>query len=386
MSNRLPRELLDIIVSELRTDIPNLRACALSFRAMVLSAQTQIFYKVILHQPAASSGIKRSHFQKLSRVLESSPHIAPLIKDLQIVDDGPHPVLSEWRTLSGMLPLFVLKRISIRCTKAPLDWDRIHREFKASLQGVFASPRLEDIQLQGVLISAPQECALFHIFMNAHADLQHLSFSYKHRKSDESSLLIPPVWAPKLRSLVIDTSHVKGLLRGLCSPAMDYSRLRTLELLFAIKDRNVLEHLKIGYPGSNGNTDAGLNGLRFLPNLRTIHFHRLDRPHELVKCLRYCAANASLEKIVLGVFLHKAVYFPKSDWMALATASKDLNKTVQVFLGEFGPKDLWPQWLESNFFRCLEAAGEALAIPSSGLTIERSTSLNYVPLAEINDG
>jgi hypothetical protein len=75
---------------------------------------------------------------------------------------------------------------------------------------------------------------------------------------------------------------------------------------------------------------------------------------------------------VLGVFLHKAVYFPKSDWMALATASKDLNKTVQVFLGEFGPKDLWPQWLESNFFRCLEAAGEALAIPSSGLTIERS--------------
>jgi hypothetical protein len=218
---------------------------------------------VILHQPAASSGIKRSHFQKLSRVLESSPHIAPLIKDLQIVDDGPHPVLSEWRTLSGMLPLFVLKRISIRCTKAPLDWDRIHREFKASLQGVFASPRLEDIQLQGVLISAPQECALFHIFMNAHADLQHLSFSYKHRKSDESSLLIPPVWAPKLRSLVIDTSHVKGLLRGLCSPAMDYSRLRTLvlsgftdsdikELLFAIKDRNVLEHLKIGYPGSNG--------------------------------------------------------------------------------------------------------------------------------------
>jgi hypothetical protein len=268
MSSRLPRELFDIIVDELRADIPSLLACAQSFRAMVPSAQAQLFYKVVLHQPAPSNnGRKRpSHCQKLSGLLESSPHLASLIKDLRIVDDDP--LLSTWvvneaRTLARVLPLLDLKRISVRCTTASLDWDSMHRGLKTSLQSVFAFPRLESIQLHGILISAPPECALFHIFMDSHVNLQHLSFSYRLRRHRDRSLFVPPVWEPKLRSLVIDANHVIDLLHGLSSSAMDYSRLRTLtlsgfidseinELLAAIKDCNVLEDLNICYPDSGG--------------------------------------------------------------------------------------------------------------------------------------
>ncbi|KAJ6557970.1 hypothetical protein B0H19DRAFT_124792 [Mycena capillaripes] len=260
--DRLPRELLDIITDELRTDVPSLRACALSLRDIVPSVQTHLFFKVVLHQPESRTK-KNSQCQKFSRLLESSPHLASLVKDFRIIDDEPRFPLAEWRTLSGMLRLFDLKRISIRCTAACLDWDRLHRDFKASLQGVFTSPRLEAIQLHGILISAPPESVLFHIFMGSHANLQHLSVSCQIRKPDHRSRSVPPVWEPKLRSLVVGATHTLDLSHGLFSSTMDGSRLRTLtlssfknseinEFLIAITPRNVLEDLNIHYLDSIG--------------------------------------------------------------------------------------------------------------------------------------
>ncbi|KAJ6558004.1 hypothetical protein B0H19DRAFT_125549 [Mycena capillaripes] len=400
-----PQELLDIIVSELHTDVSSLRACALSFRAMVSSTQTHLFYTVALNQPSPPSASRiqrRSDCQKLSKILESAPHLASLIKDLRIVDDDPVRstwVLTEWRTLSAMLSLFDLKRISVRCASASLDWDRLHQQLKVSLQAVFASPRLEAIQLHGVLLSAPEECALFHIFKDAQPSLQHLSFSYKLRGHSERPLLIPPVWTPKLRSLVIDADQVIDLLHSLSSPAMDYSRLRTLtlcgfneseisELLLAIKDRNVLEDLHIYYPASVEHADpyGGPDGLKYLTNLRTIHFRVYCTliPLELATLVGSCAANTALETIVLEAFVHNAAYYPDSDWVALAAATQELNKPVEVFLGEFGVEDPRPARLEVCFNMCFKAAKQAMAMTSSGLTIKRSTS--YVALAEIYDG
>ncbi|KAJ7918491.1 hypothetical protein B0H13DRAFT_293237 [Mycena leptocephala] len=205
--------------------------------------------------------------------LDSWNHPPTLLLSSRICESSTTiPLLSTWvvneaRTLARVLPLLDLKRISVRCTTASLDWDSMHRGLKTSLQSVFASPRLESIQLHGMLISAPPECALFHIFMDSHANLQHLSFSYRLRRHRDRSLFVPPVWEPKLRSLVIDANHVIDILHGLSSSAMDYSRLRTLtlsgfidseigELLTAIKGRNVLEDLNIYYPNSE-NSDTG---------------------------------------------------------------------------------------------------------------------------------
>ncbi|KAJ7666005.1 hypothetical protein DFH06DRAFT_1295200 [Mycena polygramma] len=402
---RFPQELLDIVVSELDNDTPSLRACALTCRDLVSLAQTRLFYKVALHQaaPSESHVKKRSQCQKLSRILDISPHLASLIKDLRIVEEDRRRatwVSTEWRALSAVLSLLDLRRISIRCAEMALDWDRLHRQLKASLQAVFSSPRIEAVQLHGILISAPQECPLFHIFANCNASLQHLSFSYRLRKFFERSLVIPPVWRPKLRSLVIDADpqNVVDILDGLSSPATDYSRLRTLtlsgfssaaigKLLVSMKDRNVLEDLGVHHPHWMENTDAGVHGLQLLPNLRTVHLHVYCTlvHEELATLVRSCAANTGLEKIVLDVFVHNAAScYSVSDWTALAIAARDLNKRVEVFLGqEFGIKDPRPGRLELCFDECMKRAAEALAVPSSGLTIQRSTS--YVPLVEIYD-
>jgi hypothetical protein len=122
------------------------------------------------------------------------------------------------------------------------------------------------------------------------------------------------------------------------------------------------------------NSDTGLVGLKFLTNLRTIHFRTFCSflPHELETVVRSCAENASLEKVVLELFVHNAHYYQESDWTALAMAAKDLNKPVEVLLGEFGAKDPRPWRLEVCIAGCFTAAEEALAIPSSGLTIAQS--------------
>ncbi|KAF7360246.1 hypothetical protein MVEN_00753400 [Mycena venus] len=395
MSTGLPRELLDIIIDDLRTDGPSLRACALSFRAMVPFAQSRLFYKVVLGhaQKSLESVTQRTPCEKLSRLLESSPHLASFIRDLRIVDNDPRLdpwVLSEARTLSRILPLFDLKRISVRCKREALDWDKMHRELKTSLLRIFASPRLEAIQLHGLLLSAPPECPLFHVFKDSQPNLQHLSFSYRLRDKRRRSLSPPPVWAPKLCSLVIDADYAVDLLDGFSSAAMDYSRLRTLilsgfsfsemnKVLYAMKDRNVLEHLSIVDSGSENTSEANLDGLRFLTNLRTIRY-RLYLVFEFMTLLGHLAANAPLEKIVFEVFVHNAVYNSISDWTALALATKALSKPVKVLLGEYGVRDPRPGRLAFCLNECFERSKEALAT-SSRLTITEATS--YVPLSEM---
>ncbi|KAJ7126341.1 hypothetical protein C8R44DRAFT_851793 [Mycena epipterygia] len=413
LSPTLAQELLDIIIDELHTDIPTLKACALSSRAMVASAQIRLFHKVVLGPPAAPSGNgikKRTDCQKLLRLLELSPHLSSLIKDLCILDDDP--LVESWilragRTLSALLPLLHLKRISIRCRTAYLDWNHIPRGLKASLEGVLASPSLQSVQLHGVL-SDPPECPLFHIFKDSHT-LEHLSFSYIQKLEGEfaralqldpphsSGLVAPPVWAPKIRSLVIDkmNDHHIHLLRALLSSAVDYSRLSQLtfsefteaevnEVLSAVQDRNVVEHLGIWYRYSHSFT-AGLPSLQYLGNLRTIQLNlkAMHVPEELAAIVRVCATNASLEKIVMQVCVYQAISYPTSDWMALAIAAKNAGKIVQIFLGEFFI--LQDRSKFDGFARdCLDNAEAALAIPSSGLTITAATS--HVHLVDMYDG
>ncbi|KAJ7126279.1 hypothetical protein C8R44DRAFT_874644 [Mycena epipterygia] len=417
-SLNLAQELLDIIIDELHTDIPTLKACALSSRAMVASAQIHLFHKVILGPPAAPSGngIKKlTHCQKLLRLLESSPHLSPLIQDLRILDDDL--LVDSWifragRTLSALLPLLHLKRISIRCRAAYLDWNRIPRGLRASLEGVLASPGLLSVQLHGVLYDPP-ECPLFRIFKDSHT-LEHLSFSYMQKLEGEfaralqldpphsSRLVTPSVWAPKIRSLVIDkmNDHHIHLLRALSSSAVDYSRLSQLtfsefteaevnEVLSAVQDRNVVEHLDIWYQYNHSFT-VGLPGLQFLGNLRTIQLNlkAMHVPEELAAIVRVCGINPSLEKIVMQVCAYQAISYSASDWTALAIAAKDTDKLVHIFLNKSilqSPSVIRDPSKFDGFVRdCLNRAGAALAIPSSGLTITPATS--PVRLVNIYDG
>ncbi|KAJ6472651.1 hypothetical protein DFH09DRAFT_1293959 [Mycena vulgaris] len=386
MATSFPQELIDLVVDELHTDISSLRACSLSFRAMVASARIHLFSIVVLGPPAAPSGSgikKHSDCQKFSKLLESAPHLAALVKDLRIVDDDP--LFKSWmlnggRALAALLPLFDLTRISVQCRPMSLDWDHMHRTLKVAFLDVLSSPHIQSVSLHGIIISAPPECPLFHLFKNTRA-VTHISLSYHLRANAGRSPIIPPVWKPKLQSLFIGTNDFVNLLPALSSSALDYSQLRDLtltgfsesevnEVLIALKERNVVEELTVIYPVDN-DVGAGLHGIQFLTSLHTVRFrtHCTLVHEELAATVRYCALNASLDTITLEVWVHNAAYCLESDWTALAIAAKEGKKPVEVLLGEFGKADVRPRRLAICAEACLARAEEALAIPSSGLTL-----------------
>ncbi|KAF8529406.1 hypothetical protein JB92DRAFT_2696447, partial [Gautieria morchelliformis] len=72
----LPGELIDQVIDHLHDDSPSLRACCITCRAWAPSARFHIFHDIIV--PSA----KRAN--ALAAILETSPHISPLVRSLTI--------------------------------------------------------------------------------------------------------------------------------------------------------------------------------------------------------------------------------------------------------------------------------------------------------------
>ncbi|KAJ7832841.1 hypothetical protein B0H14DRAFT_2309282, partial [Mycena olivaceomarginata] len=84
-----PQELVDIVVNNLQDDTPSLKACSLTAHTFVPSARIHIFKRIEIMPPNDNPGSKeppsRSPCQKLLKMLNSSPHIAPFVEELSIV-------------------------------------------------------------------------------------------------------------------------------------------------------------------------------------------------------------------------------------------------------------------------------------------------------------
>ncbi|KAJ6628006.1 hypothetical protein B0H10DRAFT_321069 [Mycena sp. CBHHK59/15] len=316
MPNTFPQELIDVVVDELHADMASLAACALSFRTMVASAQMHLFYKVTLAPPPAASkgGLKKaSQCQRLAKILSSSPHLIPLIKDLRIIDDDPNSeswMVNSARSLSTILPLLTLKRISIRCALGSVDWDHMPRALKAPLQNIFKSPGLQSIQLHGIFLTEPRSSPLYLIFGDA-SDLRELSFSYETRKRVNPNVG-PSDWQPKLTSLAITSNNTEDLILTLLNPKIYFSCLRTLclaslldpeinQLLTAIQDRSAIESLTIFYSHDWVFT-SGLSALRSMKSLRSLRICTNTIRDGMVAVIRDdCAPNVSLEHITIEI-------------------------------------------------------------------------------------
>jgi hypothetical protein len=238
----LSQELVDTILDILHNDIPSLKSCSLAARAFVISARKHIFKKIEIISSSDTS-------QRFYEFLCSSPHIAPLVKDLCIVSVlekfpetcaylDPSGNYMSGRTLSLILPLLTeLKRISVvesgdviqTRAKFSRSWSKMDQPLQSALANVFSSPRLEAVHLRGLVLESP--CHLLSLFSEAAAlkemSLSRLYFTQgegRHEPWPESQL-----WHPKLRSLLLNTPSF-NLCQYLVNPQIDLTHVRTLRL------------------------------------------------------------------------------------------------------------------------------------------------------------
>jgi hypothetical protein len=253
----LPQELVDMILDNIRDDIPSLESCSLVARAFVASTRKHIFKKT----EVLSSSDACQRFYKL---LSSSPHIALLVKDLCIVSVFPEtPVNADsyggymaGRTLSLILPLLDLTRISIVENGSThhsgmaynRSWDKMEQTLKSALASVFSSPRLEAVHLRGLVLESPRQ--LLSLFSKATA-LKELSLSRlyftqhwsRHERWPESQL-----WHPKLRSLLVNDFYTGGFSQYFVHPQIDLTSVRTLTMATHLR-KQIIRATNRGLPG-----------------------------------------------------------------------------------------------------------------------------------------
>ncbi|KAF8206413.1 hypothetical protein K438DRAFT_1817158 [Mycena galopus ATCC 62051] len=243
----LPQELVDMVVNNIRDDIPALKCCSLAARTFVGSARIHIFRKIQINPPEDPP---LSSCEKLYQFLSSSPHIAPLVEDLCIVLVGSKASISmqehhvSWimadRTLSLVLPLLELKRISLVENAPPdwnsggkysMNWNKMEQPLKSALASVFSSPNLEAVHLRGIMIESP--CQLLSLFSEATAleeiSLSRLYFTQRRQDQLERWPESQP-WRPQLRSLLAHDFDNLPFCHYLVNPQIHLANVRSLTL------------------------------------------------------------------------------------------------------------------------------------------------------------
>ncbi|KAJ7111324.1 hypothetical protein C8R44DRAFT_883138 [Mycena epipterygia] len=328
MAPHLPQELVDLIVDNLCDDIPSLKSCSLAARTFSGSVRAHIFRKVEITPPLP--GKTHSPCQQLYKLLTSTPYIAPLIDELHIVlvgsetcfeydEDGQYlveqqvPWVMTGRTLSLVLPLLDLKRISIvengpadwnACGRFSMNWNKLGRTLKAALKDVFSSPQLESVHLRGIVVQSPTQ--LLSLFSEA-TSLKEMSLSrvyFTQRWDEREHWPESQLWRPQLRSILASDVSGDAFSRYLLNPQIDLTRLRSLILSTYLKDwRNEIlqaigssrvEHLRLWY----------LQAFRpviplISPQLRSIHLFTLQTFPLLAALFQECPHDARLETITL---------------------------------------------------------------------------------------
>ncbi|KAF7367303.1 hypothetical protein MSAN_00792400 [Mycena sanguinolenta] len=324
---RIPQELVDLIVDNLHDDIPSLKSCSLTARAFVGSAQTWLFNSVEI-LPPKSRDDQDSPCRRFYKLLTRSPHIAPLIEELQIVLVGSEtsaydaeggyyleerhvPWVMSGRTLSLVLALLNLKRISLVENSSSewngygrysMQWNKLGRSLKSALAAVFSSPRLESVCLRGIVVQSPVQ--LLSLFSEA-TSLKELSISrvyFTQVWSERTSWPESQPWNPQLQSLLVSDVDSGPLCCYLLHPQIDLTRITSLTLATRTvewkekmsKAISGMTHLALYQPHWTG---IALESI-LTPSLRSIHFFSADSRLLIPAIFEACPDNSRLERIV----------------------------------------------------------------------------------------
>ncbi|KAJ6588074.1 hypothetical protein B0H19DRAFT_1366790 [Mycena capillaripes] len=370
MIPELPQELVDIIIDHLHNDIPSLKSCSLAAHSFLASARIHIFNKIEIKPPHSFSF--RTPCQKFHQLLTSSPHITPLVDELCIVlvgsersfergSDGQYledrhvPWIMAEGTLSLILPLLDLKRLSI-VENAPwnwsssgrfsMNWDNLRGQLKTTLADVFSSPRLQSVHLRGMTFESPYQ--LLSLFSDA-TSLTNMSLSRLYFTQSADLNLWPESrpWRPQLRSLLLSDAGGVSISSYLVNPCFDLTHVRSLtaatkntgwkKLIQATS--SALEHLRLGYLRTHHVEDLS-NVLG--ANLRSVHFSSTGSLFSWMdKFFRACPRDSRLETITFqGPVKSSSSLSDLNDTIESALIHLKSLKTVEIRLWIMGHQQL----------------------------------------------
>ncbi|KAJ7832844.1 hypothetical protein B0H14DRAFT_3463109 [Mycena olivaceomarginata] len=235
---------------------------------------------------------------QLLTLLNSSPHLAPLIEELCTV------VMSAPSDRRGGLRANRMSRGSWREGPhhplfSPSNWNRLGRQLKSALADVFSSTTLQSVHLRGIVLESPRQ--LFSFFSEA-SSLQELALSRVHfEKADPWPASKP--WRPQLRSLLVfDMGSIHSLCQHLINPSIDLDHLSLLTIITTPGWREKLtqasshvKNLRLEY--------SEVPALGFLKpilgtHLRSIHFLTSSLFEFITVFFKSCPHDSHLEAII----------------------------------------------------------------------------------------
>ncbi|KAJ7461795.1 hypothetical protein B0H11DRAFT_115657 [Mycena galericulata] len=363
----VPQELLDIIINDLHDDVPSLKACSLASRVFVPSARVHIFSTIYLLPPRrlrlVGSQRQKNYSQKFDALLDKSPHLAPLVKDLRIVEGadvdelqlnavfpGTPWLVASARTLISILSRLNLTRFSLlrkhHMHAVGVTWDDLPRRLAAAIHNVFRSPALESVRILGIPIAHPQ--AVISMLSDAHK-LKELALEHTIVPPN-ASMGISPKWRPPLEHLALnDWSNTGQLFKDMTESNMDLSHLKTLcisgfsvnglndakirSMLQRLPQNNVVESLNIWYPiyldfAQELHVELGIASL---PRLRCIRISGQLYIVDLTAIMRECAPHSTLKGIVFEVNIARFIDRP-NQWPSFCSAVRSLSPGSKVDL------------------------------------------------------
>jgi hypothetical protein len=259
MFDRLPPELLDIILDHFHDDTAALKACSMLSRTSLLACQPRIFSIITLEYIVDNSedGPISSHCRFLD-ILTSSTHLTPLVRELRFTLPRSLKALSGKETLAQhavpaeiLMALPQLQTLVVRTQPGYLIWSRLSAELTMALRRVVQLPTLRHLDLSATWQFPP---SFFSCFTN---NLQVLRFSEIclpnpiHEPASLETTGVPN--QPSGAHPGKEGSHSLSILSSMTSQnldalfvrpgcTLDISRLRSLTLA-SFDDKSILQRI-----------------------------------------------------------------------------------------------------------------------------------------------
>ncbi|KAJ7064687.1 hypothetical protein C8F01DRAFT_1127715 [Mycena amicta] len=326
----LPPELLHLIVGYVPTDdTQSLWDLSLACRCFAAIARPIIFHTVSLDTRWPGS---QTVGDKFLRLLERSPDLAPLVKDLRIIEGvtgrgrksqarrlgNLKKTTYRWvhdgcRALSVVLPLLTkLSSLSLQvAASGSIPWKWLSGQFKSALRD--AAPKLHSLRCIGLAFTSVTELKDFiSLVPSTNADvLANLTFKTIEAFPNWSQQPLQltawarGTWQPKLRSLTFSDDLMAGEMFQFLFATVDLSCLSCLSfrvrnsdqittLLNTFPANNVMDRLGIWFTNESGVTQQPLDLASSFPSLNALYVSSPFSFATLVALVDNCLSIPSL--------------------------------------------------------------------------------------------
>lgn len=234
-----PQELVDLIIDELYDDFPTLQICSLTSRSFLSSSRRHQFSHIEFSgiQPPNPPTrqwrrLTLNTCEKFHALISESPHIAPLVRDLRVVE-GSNFLKVTWLATEPLLPVVLRKLVNLTSISLEADddvllWTALSHRLRESLSELFRSPKLETARFNEIDLPHPSE--FFRMFEGS--NLKHLLLSANEfAEEGEGTESYAPNSSLCLESLELDLDHLpfsRALEFMLKAPSVDLSNLGVL--------------------------------------------------------------------------------------------------------------------------------------------------------------